>query len=1653
MRILQIVHGFPPEQSAGTELYTQALSQTLLARGHDCAVLAGSKQTASGPGLLIAEQDGLTVVRLVGLRKRGGLRAEIYDPTVERLVRKCFDLWRPDLVHVQHWVHLTGNLVAICAELGIPSVVTLHDQWIACSRIHRIQPDGTFCSALQTPCVSCVDRDRWQTNDEVGKELSLRQQLIHQELGLADCILVPSMAQQRFLQQIVDFPLERLRVVPLGSPVEMPLGTAGNRQKPLDAPLRIGYWGYLAPLKGLHILLEAARLLHEQENARAEWHLLGVPFDPVYSERLKELAEGMPVIFHGPYDQRDVAALDLDIAVFPSVCYETYSFVLDEAFQMRIPAIVPDRGAPAERIGQAGITFVTGDAADLARKIHGLLHDPDILEGLRRAVPNEGAVSMEAHAADMEKIYQDTTLSRSERQEAPQWYRSLLEHREQQLLDREQLLSDRERQLEELSQQVVHLTETLQTQQAKLQERIEENVLLRSELIERDRLLADLQGQVADQGRLLLALRADLDARTDEATALREQVVERDRLLQDSRRSILGSLDAALKGLLDGRISPKGWLVARLEGARRSARQWLPFAVRHRLQRLLSWIVAPRGLSPRDGKPTAARPSGASQDEVYRQHLLRLKKPHRENSDIQAHRQMVNAAIASSRFNRLVIYPPTILWNEHLFQRPQQIFRTLSAQGDLCFYCSANPAIDRVDGIREIGVNLYLCSDLSLLSEASSQHPTVLWATRPDHRACLDLFPTARLIYEVIDELDVFPLACDAMEHDHLRLLMEADVVTATAEKLHAKVQRIRPDAILSPNGVRIEDFQIEPGAEPPADLAPIVRRGRPIIGYYGALADWFDYELVAFVAERSPQFSLVLIGPDYDRTTGRLPRLKNVFWLGPKQYDELPRYLQWFDVATIPFKVNRITEATSPIKLFEYIAAGKPIVTTALPECRRYKTVIVAESREGFNAGLAEALARRQDPSYLQALREEAAQNSWNARVEAIMSALSEAETKPLRRMTCPQAGPSAGLEAVGEKSSGEPWLEANWGLSTGPDILYFPINPWGFRFQRTGQILREFARGRQRVFHIEIGQPSTGPGRHGASPKVSMLEPNLYQVTIELGAGLNIYQKEFTRDVVEALVWNLDQLRQREMIGDAICLVAFPVWAPLAERLREEFGYRIVYDCMDHHRGFGNIAEPILRLEEKLAASADLLVVSSKVLYQKHCASNATTVLIRNAADFDHFHAPADSGWLRNIPNPIIGYYGAISSWFDVNLIEEAARRRPDWSFVLIGHTLGAELGGLASLTNVHLLGEQPYESLPGYLAAFDVCCIPFRLNDLTRATNPVKFYEYLCTGKPIVSVPLPELAEHAECVYSADGPDEFVDAIASGLAERGDQAAGRRIELARRNTWEVRCADLRRAIETVHPKASIIIVSYNTLAHTRRCLESILQHTGYPNYEIIVVDNGSTDSSSLFLAQAAWRCPRIRVITNPANTGFATATNQGIAASTGEYVVFLNSDTVVTTGWLAGLLHHLEDPKVGLVGPVTNAVANEARVDDPYGEDLDAMHQFAWSYVQAHRGERFDIPVLAMLCLAMRREIIDKVGLLDERFEVGMFEDDDYALRVREAGFRIICARDVFVHHHGRASFKVLGDEEYLRIFQKNKAYFEAKWQRPWERHVHA
>jgi 8-oxo-dGTP pyrophosphatase MutT (NUDIX family) len=167
-----------------------------------------------------------------------------------------------------------------------------------------------------------------------------------------------------------------------------------------------------------------------------------------------------------------------------------------------------------------------------------------------------------------------------------------------------------------------------------------------------------------------------------------------------------------------------------------------------------------------------------------------------------------------------------------------------------------------------------------------------------------------------------------------------------------------------------------------------------------------------------------------------------------------------------------------------------------------------------------------------------------------------------------------------------------------------------------------------------------------------------------------------------------------------------------------------------------------------------------------------------------------------------------------------------------------------------------------------------------------------------------------------------------------------------------------------------------------------------------------------------------------------------------STGSFLVLVNNDTMVPPGWLAKLTSKLGDERIGLIGPVTNRIGNEAEIEtsyDTWGEFLDLASDRSDQY----DGETFDIDTLTMFCLAMRRELYEEVGPLDERFEIGMLEDDDYSRRVKEAGYRLVCAEDVVVHHFGETSFgKLVPTGEYAKLLEANKKRFEEKWGEPWQ-----
>lgn len=244
------------------------------------------------------------------------------------------------------------------------------------------------------------------------------------------------------------------------------------------------------------------------------------------------------------------------------------------------------------------------------------------------------------------------------------------------------------------------------------------------------------------------------------------------------------------------------------------------------------------------------------------------------------------------------------------------------------------------------------------------------------------------------------------------------------------------------------------------------------------------------------------------------------------------------------------------------------------------------------------------------------------------------------------------------------------------------------------------------------------------------------------------------------------------------------------------------------------------------------------------------------------------------------------------------------------------------------------------------------------------------------------------------------------------------------------------------SVKPLTSIIVLTWNQLPCTRECLASISAHTS-ERYELIIVDNGSTDGTVAWLHQQAHQDNRIRVIANDVNLGFAKGCNQGIDAAQGEYILLLNNDVVVTAGWLSGMLEcYQRKSQVGIVGPMTNNISGIQRVVDVGYDTVAGLDAFAASFRQRNRYRMVENRRIVGFCMLFSKQLADEVGLLDETFGSGNFEDDDYCLRAELAGYRNYIAGDVFIHHYGSQTF--IGNTlAYGQAMQHNMALYRQKW----------
>jgi len=218
------------------------------------------------------------------------------------------------------------------------------------------------------------------------------------------------------------------------------------------------------------------------------------------------------------------------------------------------------------------------------------------------------------------------------------------------------------------------------------------------------------------------------------------------------------------------------------------------------------------------------------------------------------------------------------------------------------------------------------------------------------------------------------------------------------------------------------------------------------------------------------------------------------------------------------------------------------------------------------------------------------------------------------------------------------------------------------------------------------------------------------------------------------------------------------------------------------------------IREIEQDILRRADLVFVTSATLLETKRPYNANTYYVPNGVDYEHFatrpqQLPAD---VADIPGPRIGYIGSINEKIDLNLLAAIARKQPRWQILMVGPALFKQpeaIAPLQALPNIHFLGRKQVAELPAYMHACDVCLMPYAHNDWTANINPLKLYEYLATGRPIVATAIPAVQDFREVLYIEDNEEAFIQAIARAMTESSPAAIARRQRIARQNTWEQR------------------------------------------------------------------------------------------------------------------------------------------------------------------------------------------------------------------------------------------------------------------------
>jgi glycosyltransferase involved in cell wall biosynthesis len=380
--------------------------------------------------------------------------------------------------------------------------------------------------------------------------------------------------------------------------------------------------------------------------------------------------------------------------------------------------------------------------------------------------------------------------------------------------------------------------------------------------------------------------------------------------------------------------------------------------------------------------------------------------------------------------------------------------------------------------------------------------------------------------------------------------------------------------------------------------------------------------------------------------------------------------------------------------------------------------------------------------------------------------------------------------------------------GMIEGRDIICFS-NDWDGDPLSKKHIMRRFARSNRVLWINSIGnrRPTASVrdlkrvlkkvwqfarGSHRVADGVHVISP----------IALPFFGNALARKINQRLLrWTIGNTCRRLNFRDAITWTFLPASADVVGTLGER---SIVYHCVDEYSEFsGTDRNAILNMERRLIEKSNYVIVSSERLAQSKKCAGLEPHVVTHGVDVEHFRRACDPNTIipddiAGLSRPVIGFFGLIADWVDLPLIAFLGRFRPEWNFVLIGEITTAT-ACVDELPNVHLLGRKSYESLPGYCKAFDIAILPFVVNELTLAANPLKLREYVAAGLPVVATGIPEAKRLKACVRTADTPEDFLSELQM-IVDSGATGPQLAVSLGMNSeSWDLKLEELSRILDS--------------------------------------------------------------------------------------------------------------------------------------------------------------------------------------------------------------------------------------------------------------